>query len=333
MRRIAVATATLVITSSASGQLNQPSTVPGSPPGFNYPIAMEAVTVDPKNHRVLYRDDHIRLLEVTLWPGDKEAMHGHAYPSVFAFDAIQPAMVNDHPPGGGPPKFGKSVRSDGVPEFPRCQTMGPQNIHAATVQESYPQHFYRMEFVRLDGDNGFDQNWRKWYPAYARSSAPQRASAAAPAPFKDWPFPASLEDTSAAPANYRVIYDNDHIRLTEVMIRPGETVPLSGSPYPSVLAYDTPQPDRPGGAHLILTATDPAGPQSVMRPRQMSAKPDSWNFPTCEAVGPIAPYRAVNAGAIPAHYYRIEFKWVDGNDFPAKWQTHFPAMAKGPPSN
>ena len=44
---------------------------------------------------------------------------------------------------------------------------------------------------------------------------------------------------SAAPDDYQLLYEDGHVRLLEVTVRPGETTPTHGHPYASVLAFDT----------------------------------------------------------------------------------------------
>ena len=39
------------------------------------------------------------------------------------------------------------------------------------------------------------------------------------------------------------------------------------------------------------------------------------SVPTCTTVPPQAPHTIRNSSALPLHYYRIEFKRVDGDDF------------------
>ena len=58
------------------------------------PNSREAATAAPKNHKVLYEDDHVRLIEVTVQPGETENLLIHHYPSVFIYDAAQPRIRN-----------------------------------------------------------------------------------------------------------------------------------------------------------------------------------------------------------------------------------------------
>jgi hypothetical protein len=50
-----------------------------------------------------------------------------------------------------------------------------------------------------------------------------------------WPWPDSLDAVSAAPAFHRVLLENDHVRVLEVRIKPGQVVPLHTHRWPSVV--------------------------------------------------------------------------------------------------
>jgi hypothetical protein len=61
--------------------------------------ALDAVTAAPANHKVLFENDRLRVLEVTLESGDEEPMHHHRWPSVFVFDQVQ-GPIHDIAPDG-----------------------------------------------------------------------------------------------------------------------------------------------------------------------------------------------------------------------------------------
>ena len=61
--------------------------------------ALDAVAAAPSNHRVLYENDALRVLEVTLPDGEEEPTHHHRWPSVFVFDQVQ-GPVHDIAPNG-----------------------------------------------------------------------------------------------------------------------------------------------------------------------------------------------------------------------------------------
>ncbi|MGA2985800.1 MAG: hypothetical protein ABSG32_18485 [Terriglobia bacterium] len=52
----------------------------------------------------------------------------------------------------------------------------------------------------------------------------------------------------------------------------------------------------------------------------------NMTVPTCTTMGPQAPHSIQNKGDVPLHYYRIEFKRVDGEGFKLRWQEWYPWM-------
>jgi hypothetical protein len=61
--------------------------------------ALDAVRAAPKHHKVLFENDNLRVLEVTLPPGDEEPVHHHRWPSIFVLDQIQPPIHDISPEG------------------------------------------------------------------------------------------------------------------------------------------------------------------------------------------------------------------------------------------
>ena len=50
--------------------------------------ALDAVPAAPENHKVLYEDDVIRVVSVSIAPGKTEKPHHHRFPSVFVIDRM-----------------------------------------------------------------------------------------------------------------------------------------------------------------------------------------------------------------------------------------------------
>ena len=48
-----------------------------------WPTELDAVVAAPKNHKILLENDKVRVLEVTLGPGEIEALHHHRWPSAL----------------------------------------------------------------------------------------------------------------------------------------------------------------------------------------------------------------------------------------------------------
>ncbi len=61
--------------------------------------ALDAVVAAPKHHKVLFENERLRVLEVTLAPQDEEPVHHHRWPSVFVLDQIQPPIHDITPDG------------------------------------------------------------------------------------------------------------------------------------------------------------------------------------------------------------------------------------------
>jgi hypothetical protein len=59
----------------------------------------DAVIAAPKQHKVIFENDRLRVLDVTLEPNDEEPLHHHRWPSVFVLDSIH-GDVHDISPDG-----------------------------------------------------------------------------------------------------------------------------------------------------------------------------------------------------------------------------------------
>jgi hypothetical protein len=114
---------------------------------WTWDMKLEAVNAAPKIHKILFENDRLRLLEVTIHAGEQEPMHGHQYPSVFAFDAPQPNMENEQLDGSK--AVVNQLFMDG--DLPQCRSMPVQPPHRVTINDSFQQHFYRLEFKKVDG--------------------------------------------------------------------------------------------------------------------------------------------------------------------------------------
>ena len=253
---------------------------PGEWPA-HYPFAdeTEAAVSAPEVHHVRYIDSHVRLVEVGYFPGVQGNVHGHPFPSVFAVDGPVPNATNIPIDPTRNMVQAASAAPDGA-SYPLCRAATPQMLHHETNLDTFPHHFFRLEFQRVDGPTAQD----KWQSLYPR------------------PLAGSARD--------RLLYEDDHARLIEVLVRPGETRAAQTSPYPAVLATDIAQtlPATPKGGHkspvlkdfeTMQCATVPAGRTPALH----------------------------NTGKAPIHYYRIEFKRIDGDGLKDHWREWYPWLA------
>jgi hypothetical protein len=302
--------------------------------GYPYPPSYDAEIAAPDVHRVLFEDANVMFLEVSNPPELDVKMHGHPYPSVFARDTggsqTTSGVVLDDTHmdpdstfagkgwGQGPPPAGLA--------FPRCTSAPPEGPHRPLNHGKTPVHFYRIEFRRLDGD-ALRSHWREWYPWMLSTPKPvprAPAKSSTQDSTQQWPYSNLYDSILAAPNNYRLLYEDSHVRLLEVGVRPGEATPMHGHPYASVLAFNTPPIDPRQVSDVKL---DP-GSQLNGQGAGHAAAPGVFDMtaPTCTNIGPQAPHAIKNMSDTPLHYYRIEFKRVDGDAFQSRWQEWYPWM-------
>jgi hypothetical protein len=103
--------------------------------------------------RVLFEDDHVRLVEVLVRPGETRHAPPNPYPAVIASDA----GVAPHGQGGH-----ESPALEGF-ETLKCATTGAGDAGVTRNTGAAPIHYYRIDFKRIDGD-GLKDHWREWYP-------------------------------------------------------------------------------------------------------------------------------------------------------------------------
>jgi predicted metal-dependent enzyme (double-stranded beta helix superfamily) len=110
---------------------------------------LDALVAAPGNHRLLYEDDAIRVLSVSVAPGEKEPVHHHRWPSVFVIDRL--VKLRD---------FDGEGREIPLPipdqfEPPLTVKLPPQPLHSVRNEDTLAFHGTRIEFKR-----GFPANGR-----------------------------------------------------------------------------------------------------------------------------------------------------------------------------
>jgi hypothetical protein len=103
--------------------------------------ALDAVAAAPLNHIVLYEDDVIRVLAVSVAAGETEKPHHHRWPSVMVFDRLR--KVRDFNGVTGvenplPPR-------EGLP-LPLTLRFPPQPLHYVQNCDTEALHATRIEF-------------------------------------------------------------------------------------------------------------------------------------------------------------------------------------------
>ena len=114
------------------------------PTSWPWVDSMDAVRAAPKNHKVLYEDDRVRILEVSVYPGEKEPMHFHRWPSVLILD--RPVKSRNHTWDGKTKDIAGPTPRTPIPLVVR---MGPEQPHSMENLATNILHLYRIEFKKL----------------------------------------------------------------------------------------------------------------------------------------------------------------------------------------
>ena len=105
-----------------------------------WPASMDAVSAAPKNHKVLYEDAKVRILDVTVQPGEKENMHSHRWPSTLIVDS--PARKKEYTSDG---QVIFTERPSAATPLPIIVTRPPEKPHAIENLDTNILHLYRIE--------------------------------------------------------------------------------------------------------------------------------------------------------------------------------------------
>ena len=119
-----------------------PISMDGSDPSTWDP-ALDAVVAAPENHKVLYEDDVIRVISVSVPAGATEKPHHHRFPSVFVIDRM--VKVRDF----------NGVTGKEIPlplpkelDFPVTVKFLPQPLHYVENVDTKAFHATRVEFKK-----------------------------------------------------------------------------------------------------------------------------------------------------------------------------------------
>lgn len=118
---------------------------------------------------------------------------------------------------------------------------------------------------------------------------------------EDAEWPPELDAVAAAPRNHCVLFENDRLRVLEVVLEPGEEEPVHHHRWPSVFVFDR----ISGPIHDISPEGEVLPPnRDVMRALQ------AWDGTGC-LIAHMAPQpagRVLNASEMTLHGIRVEMK-------------------------
>ncbi len=113
--------------------------------------ALDAVTAAPGNHRILFENEALRVLEVMLLDGEEEPTHHHRWPSVFVFDQVQGPVYDLGPNGEMLPPNRDVMQAVQAWDGKGCLIvlMAPQAAGRVRNESGKPVHGIRIEMKNM----------------------------------------------------------------------------------------------------------------------------------------------------------------------------------------
>jgi hypothetical protein len=112
-------------------------------PGWPYPDSLDALVAAPKFHRVLFENDRVRVLEVTVPPHVREPLHTHRWPSVLYRELSCPLRYFD---ATGQVRHESSKPYQQGPTKARARWQEPEAPHAVENMGEVADRFIRVEY-------------------------------------------------------------------------------------------------------------------------------------------------------------------------------------------
>ena len=107
----------------------------------SWPDSLDAVAAAPQNHKIVLENERVRVLEVTVRPGEKEPLHMHRMPSVMYVMAED--NIRDYDADG---RLLYDTRTDKAPlKAPYTVWMEPQAPHRVENLSKKPLRLLRVE--------------------------------------------------------------------------------------------------------------------------------------------------------------------------------------------
>ena len=108
-----------------------------------WPPEMDGALAAPESHVIVFENDAVRVLEIKISAGEREAEHTHQMPSVMIVD--RPAMIRYYREG----ILVSSSAESTIVEAAVGQWMDPEGPHSVENIDDKPYHAFRVELKRL----------------------------------------------------------------------------------------------------------------------------------------------------------------------------------------
>ncbi|MFD1871486.1 hypothetical protein [Hymenobacter bucti] len=118
-----------------------PATTPAAGP-WPYPDSLDAVVAAPQFHRVLFENERVRVLEVTVPPHTREPLHTHRWPSVLYKEQTGRGRYYD---ATGALVHESTTPYRKGPDLVRARWQAPEAPHAVENTDEVADRFVRVE--------------------------------------------------------------------------------------------------------------------------------------------------------------------------------------------
>jgi hypothetical protein len=109
--------------------------------GCPWPDSLDAVAAAPGNHKVLLENEHVRVLDVTVQPGEREPLHAHCRSSVMYI--MHEGLYRDYDSRG---QLLEAVEIAPPPStYPMTLWLDPQAPHSVHNLDPSPTRLLRVE--------------------------------------------------------------------------------------------------------------------------------------------------------------------------------------------
>jgi hypothetical protein len=196
----------------------------------------DGVLAAPRNHKVLYEDDDIRVLLVNVAGGSEEPYHLHPYWSVLLSVAMAPTHLVNRDASGMEARW----KFLDVMTSPVWLVLAPPTpLHSIKNLGSSPDRD-----IRIDLKRGAVPTLTR--PGWDAGKVPISADGTDP---KTWA--AQLDATRSTPSTNKVIYEDDDIRVQAVTLGAGAREPERTYPFPAVLLVYGNDPNPHAAVQLL----------------------------------------------------------------------------------
>ena len=106
-----------------------------------WPSSLDAVAAAPNNHRIVLENEQVRVLDVTVAPGEREPLHAHCRSSVMY--VMQEGVYRDYDAAGRVVE--EATVAAPASQFPMTLWLGPQAPHSVHNLDARPTRLLRVE--------------------------------------------------------------------------------------------------------------------------------------------------------------------------------------------